>query len=142
MSRTRFATPVLSLVLLAVLSGCSTSSSGTATPSASATQPPAASDMAEPQSSTASPRPPMAAAAALTIRIKNFMYTVPATVKGGSILTVVNADSQAHTVTVQGGSKVTVAGGATTHLTAPTTPGRYPITCDFHGNMHATLVVT
>lgn len=142
MSRTRLATTVLPLALLTVLTGCSAGSSGTSAPSASTPNSPAASALAQAPSPSPSAQPPMTATAALTITIKDFMYTVPASVKGGSILTVVNADSQAHTVTLQGGSKVTVPGGATTHLTAPSKPGSYPITCDFHGNMHATLVVS
>lgn len=78
------------------------------------------------------------------ITIKDFAYTVPAAVSAGSRLMVQNKDSTAHTVTLAGGAsgKVIVQAGASATLTAPARAGRYPITCDFHGNMQATLVVS
>jgi plastocyanin len=142
MSRTRLSATGLPLILLAVLTGCSSASGGSASQTAGTSGPSTASASTDAQSPTASPQPPEAATAALTIRIKNFMYAVPSSVKAGSALTVINDDNQAHTVTLQGGSKVTVPGGSTAQLKAPSKPGSYPVTCDFHGNMHATLVVS
>lgn len=134
MSRTRFAATLLPLVLLAALSGCSAGSGHTASQTASGASSTAHSGASAPTPATAHVTP--------TITIKDFMYTVPATISAGSTITVINSDQVVHTLTLPGGSKVTVPGGATGHITAPSKPGSYPITCDFHGNMHATLTVS
>jgi plastocyanin len=64
------------------------------------------------------------------------------TVKPGATVTVTNADSVAHTVKVDGTQlDVNVAGGGQATFTAPTKPGTYPLTCDFHPSMHGTLTV-
>ncbi|MEP6630600.1 MAG: cupredoxin domain-containing protein [Lapillicoccus sp.] len=75
--------------------------------------------------------------------MKDFMFTVPASVPAGSSVTITNNDSEAHTVTSKdGGFDVKVAGrGGTAQLTAPKA-GTYTLTCDFHANMKGTLVVT
>ena len=53
-----------------------------------------------------------------------------------------NLDAQAHTVTSKtGGFDVKVDPNGTATLTAPKTPGSYPVVCSFHANMTATLVV-
>jgi plastocyanin len=54
------------------------------------------------------------------------------TVKPGATVTVTNADSVAH---------LNVPGGGQATFTAPTKPGSYPLTCDFHPRMHGMLTV-
>jgi plastocyanin len=79
------------------------------------------------------------------IMIKNFAFTGPASVKAGSTVTVMNEDSEAHTVTADsssGGFDVTVPAGATKTFTAPAKPGTYPYHCNYHSNMHGTLRVS
>lgn len=115
-----------------MLAGCgSSSSSSTAAspPSNSSSTPSAGSD------------PAMKS----MIMIKNFAFTGPASVKAGSTVTVMNEDSEAHTVTADsssGGFDVTVPAGATKTFTAPTKPGTYPYHCNYHSNMHGTLRVS
>ncbi len=77
------------------------------------------------------------------ISIKDFMFSVPASVAPGAMIMITNNDNEAHTVTSKdGGFDVKVAGrGGTAQLTAPTKAGSYPLTCDFHANMSGTLVV-
>lgn len=130
-----------------IATACSSSSGGSAagtaaSPAAAAptTSAPAAS--APGALAPAVPSTP-AAAAASTITIKNFAYDVPASVPAGANVMIVNKDGEAHTVTLGGDAKVKVVvqGGSTGMLTAPAKAGNYPITCDFHGNMHGRLVV-
>ncbi len=77
------------------------------------------------------------------ITIRDFKYEVPGSVKPGSMVTVTNADTAPHTVTVKdkGGFDIEVAGGATAVFQAPDAPGEYEITCTFHPQMTGTLVV-
>ncbi|MGI8760537.1 MAG: cupredoxin domain-containing protein [Jatrophihabitantaceae bacterium] len=84
-----------------------------------------------------------ASTGAVTITIKNYSYTVPASVQPGAKITVHNEDGVSHTVTADSGAKfdVTVPGSGTAMLTAPSQPGSYKFHCNFHGNMHGTLVV-
>ncbi len=106
----------------------------TSAPPASA--PPASAPPASAASTSSSP-------AAAVIIIKDFTFTVPASVAPGSKVMVTNADSEAHTVTSKGGGfDVKVAGrGGTAVLTAPAAPGTYKLTCDFHANMNGSLTV-
>jgi len=98
--------------------------------------PPASAPPASAASTSSSP-------AAAVIIIKDFTFTVPASVAPGSKVMVTNADSEAHTVTSKGGGfDVKVAGrGGTAVLTAPAAPGTYKLTCDFHANMNGSLTV-
>lgn len=84
---------------------------------------------------------PQAPAEEYVITIVDFAYEVPATVPPGATITVVNDDSAAHTVTSRGNFDVAVTTGASATFTAPEEPGEYTITCLYHGNMTATLVV-
>ena len=134
--------PLLALALLGT--ACSSSATPSAaqdspTPSAAAT--PSAAGSATPGASTPSTAPADAATGA-TLTIRDFAYAVPASVHPGAAVTVVNKDGEAHTVTVAGGSKVVVQGGMTAMLRAPSKPGTYKISCDFHGNMHGDLLVS
>ncbi len=126
--------PLAVATLLAGCSGTKTVGSPTASnPTSAATSTPGST----PGAATKAP----AAVSAALITIKNFAYTVPASVKAGSTVMVKNADGTAHTVTLKGLPGLVVQPGATATLTAPAKPGTYAITCDFHGNMKADLVV-
>ena len=64
------------------------------------------------------------------------------TVKPGATVTVTNSDTVAHTVNVNGTHiDLNVPGGGQATFTAPMTPGKYPLTCDFHPRMHGLLTV-
>ena len=103
-------------------------------------EPPAApaADSSSGPSSTAS-----AQAEGAVITIKDFKYDVPESVKPVSMVTVTNADSAPHTLTVKdkGGFDIEVPGGATATFRAPDAPGEYGIICSFHPQMTGTLVV-
>jgi plastocyanin len=78
------------------------------------------------------------------IEIEGFQYTAPASVPPGATIKVVNKDSTAHTVTSAKDKSQfdsEVEGNGTSTFTAPSTPGTYDIACNFHPNMHGTLVV-
>lgn len=141
--------PVLGAAALALaLSACGgspatpTPAAPAATSTGSTTTPasaPTSSGSASPSSATSA-----ATAAAEVITIKDFMFAVPASVKAGSTVTITNSDNEAHTVTSKdAGFDVKVAGrGGTAQLTAPSKPGTYPLTCDFHATMKGSLVVS
>jgi plastocyanin len=117
------------------------SSAGSAA-SSSAPTPSAATSAST--SSAAAPTPSTTAAVAAAITIKDFAFTVPASVAPGATVTITNADAQSHTVTSKDGGfdvKVDGRGGMAT-LTAPKTAGTYTLTCDFHANMTGSLTVT
>lgn len=61
----------------------------------------------------------------------------------GATVLVINKDNAAHTVTADSGNAFDgkATPGQTTSFTAPTKPGSYAFHCDYHGNMHGTLVV-
>lgn len=147
----RTALPLLTLALL--VTACSSSTTPSAArqptqPPATATTPPTAGsatpNAATPNAASANVATPNTAPAAApaTITIRNFIYAVPASVHPGAAVTVVNKDGEAHTVTIAGGSKLVVQGGMTATLRAPSKPGKYKISCDFHGNMHSDLLVS
>jgi plastocyanin len=81
-------------------------------------------------------------AAEATIHIKSFAYTGPDSVPAGETVTVMNMDSEAHTVTADDGSfEAVVKAGTSTTFTAPAKPGTYSYHCTYHSNMHGTLTV-
>lgn len=149
--RLRAVLPARLLVPLAavglLITGCSSAPAAAPSPSSSVPSSSAPSSSA-PSSGSPSPAvaasPSTAAAAAPTISIRDFRYAVPASVPSGAALQVVNEDRQAHTVTLGGGGdgQVVVQGGKTVTLNAPAKPGTYSLTCDFHGDMRAQLVVS
>ena len=123
--------------LIVALTGCGASttragSQGTSTTSSSSL----------PSTTTSAAAP--TAAAAVVITIKDFKFTVPASVAPGSKITVKNQDGEAHTVTsaTAGAFDVKADPGVTATFTAPTKAGSYPFVCKFHANMMGTLVVT
>ena len=66
------------------------------------------------------------------------------TVTPGAVVTVANPSDQTHDVVVMGGLVKTMAikPGGSTSFVAPSKPGSYTLTCDFHVDMRATLVVS
>jgi plastocyanin len=139
--RTRSVVVTLCGVALAAMTACG-SSSGTGDPVAGASSSapaPAGSPTAAPAAAgSASPSP-----AELVVHIEDFAYRVPTSVSPGAMVSVMNMDGEAHTVTADDGSAfdVQVGADATGTFTAPTTPGSYPFHCTYHGNMHGVLVV-
>ncbi|HEV2885434.1 MAG TPA: cupredoxin domain-containing protein [Jatrophihabitans sp.] len=77
------------------------------------------------------------------ITISKFAYGTPASVSPGAMVTVLNKDGEAHTVTADSGGAFDdkASPGASTQFMAPTKPGSYPFHCTYHSNMHGVLVV-
>jgi len=124
--------------LIVALTGCGASTTSAGSQAASTT-----SSTSLPSTTTTSAAAPTAAAA-VVITIKDFKFTVPASVAPGSKITVKNQDGEAHTVTsaTAGAFDVKADPGVTATFTAPTKAGSYPFVCKFHANMMGTLVVT
>lgn len=119
------------------LTACGSSSDSSGTPGSTSST----SSMAMPTSTASTPATSTTATVS-SITIKDFMFELPARVSPGSQVTIKNLDAQAHTVTSKkGGFDVKVDPNGTATLTAPKTPGSYPVVCSFHANMSATLVV-
>ena len=120
---------VVAAVSLAAVTGC-------AAQGGDSSAPPAASSAAA--SAGESAQKPDA-----VITIKDFTYEVPVSVKPGAMVTVTNADTAPHTLTVKdgGGVDIEVPGGGTVIFPAPDTPSEYGIICTFHPQMSGTLVV-
>jgi len=91
----------------------------------------------------AAPSENASAAEPVLVTIKDFKYTIPASVAPGSKVTVKNEDAQNHTVTSapHGAFDVNVPAGGTATFTAPTKPGSYKFICTFHADMLGALVV-
>ena len=116
-----------------MLTGCGAGSSGSA-----------ASDMASaPTASASSDMATTDAASGATIHISSFRFMAPATVSPGATVSVMNMDSEAHTVTADAGKAfdVKASPGKIVTFTAPTEPGKYKFHCAYHSNMHGVLVV-
>ncbi len=123
--------------LIVALTGC-----GASTTSAGSLGTTTTSSSSLPSTTTSAAAP--TAAAPVVITIKDFKFTVPASVAPGSKITVKNQDGEAHTVTsaTAGAFDVKADPGVTATFTAPTKAGSYPFVCKFHANMMGTLVVT
>ncbi len=144
----RIGVGVAAALSLAALAACGSSSS--TPPQSSAT--PVSSDMSSmaPASAGTSSAGTSSAAGAsqpaaqpAVITISKFAYTVPESVSPGAMITVMNKDEEAHTVTADSGDAFDdkATAGATTQFTAPSKPGSYPFHCTYHSNMHGVLVV-
>lgn len=85
---------------------------------------------------------PDAGTAAPTLTISNFAIQ-SITVAPGATVSVINADSAAHTVTAEDGSFDTgeIAAGGSSTFTAPTAPGTYAVFCAIHPSMTAIVTV-
>lgn len=135
--------------LIVGLTGCGSSATeGSADPSTlSPTSRPSSSPTTSEPSTPISPGAASSAGAVATkpalITIKNFKFTIPASVAPAAKITVKNQDAQNHTVTSATKSifDVTVVGDGTATFTAPTKPGSYVFACNFHANMMGTLVI-
>ncbi len=77
------------------------------------------------------------------IHISSFKYMTPTTVSPGATISVMNMDSEAHTVTADTGKAFDVKAppGKVVTFTAPTEPGKYKFHCTYHSNMQGVLVV-
>lgn len=83
-------------------------------------------------------------ASEVTITIKDFEFNISGgSVAPGATVTVVNEDAEVHTVTSTDGAfdSGPVPGGSTATFTAPSEPGDYAISCNFHATMSGTLKV-
>jgi plastocyanin len=120
---------VVAEVSLAGITGCAAQSGDSSAPPSTGSAAPSADGSAP--------------AGAAIITIRDFAYEVPASVKPGAAVTMMNADSAPHTFTAKdkGGFDVEVPGGGTVIFGAPDTPGEYEIICSFHPQMTGTLVV-
>ena len=83
-----------------------------------------------------------ASAAPATMTISDFEIS-PVRAAPGALVTVVNNDGTAHTVSARNGAFSTgdIASGATTTFVAPTDPGEYAVFCQIHPSMRSTLTV-
>jgi plastocyanin len=129
---------VLALIglLVAGLSACGSGEAENAGAS------PAPSTPAQSSSAESFPSGGQTPAEQFVITIKDFSYTVPESVPAGATVTVVNEDTEAHTVTAKDEFDVTVGPGATGEFTAPQDMDRHDFVCLFHGNMKDTLVTS
>jgi len=114
----------------------SSAAGGTTSSTAGSPQPTAGSASSASVSSQPDARP-------ASITIDKFAYQVPASVSPGAMVTVLNKDGEAHTVTADSGAAFDdkASPGASTSFTAPMKPGSYPFHCTYHSNMHGVLVV-
>ena len=76
------------------------------------------------------------------ITIADFTFS-GATAEAGGTVSVVNEDGTTHTVTSDDDAfdEVSLGGGESGELTAPSEPGDYPFHCEIHRNMTGTLTV-
>ncbi|MCU1600282.1 MAG: Plastocyanin [Frankiales bacterium] len=137
-SRVTTVVPLLALVGFG-LTGCSSGSTKATGSAPSATTPAAA-----PTTDAASSTPTATAGASMTI--SGFAYSpTPLTVAPGTVIPVKNLDGPEHTVTSDT-SKLfladDIAHGKTVTFTAPSKAGTYTFHCEYHANMHGTLIVT
>jgi plastocyanin len=77
------------------------------------------------------------------ITMKNIAFSVAGPVKAGATVNIKNNDSFTHTVTSDDGTSfnVSVDGGKSATVTAPSKAGSYKFHCNIHSTMHATLTV-
>jgi len=77
------------------------------------------------------------------ITMQNTAFKVARPVKAGATVNIKNNDPFTHTVTSDDGTSfnVSVDGGKTATITAPSKAGTYKFHCNIHSTMHATLTV-
>ena len=77
------------------------------------------------------------------ITMQNTSFKVAGPVKAGATVNIKNNDSFTHTVTSDDGTSfnVSVDGGKTATITAPSKAGTYKFHCNIHSTMHAMLTV-
>ena len=83
------------------------------------------------------------AAATSSIGITDFAFTDSPTVAPRTVVTVVNNDGVAHTLTAVDGAfdSGVIGGGSQTALTAPGAPGSYQFFCSIHPSMTGSIAV-
>jgi plastocyanin len=143
---------IVALAAVAVfgIAGCGSASNspssdpGPTTPSHSMAMTASPTSASPPSASSSSTSSDDSMAGMVMIDIKDFMYSDAMSVKARQLVMVTNDDSEAHTVTSDqtGMFAVTVQPGETATFHAPSTSGSYAYHCDFHANMHGSLVVT
>jgi plastocyanin len=133
--RTRLALATTAALASTVLTGCGGGGSSTAATAPQSSMPMSSAGGDASSGATSSAR--------ATIHIKDFAFSGPASVAAGATVTVMNMDSESHSVTADGsgGFDVTVKPGVSATFTAPDRPGSYPYHCIFHSDMHGTLTV-
>lgn len=144
---TRTAVTVASAVL--ALTGLAACSSTPSSPSTASSSKPSMSSMDSP-STADSPSVPGtsggsgATASSAMIMIKDYKFTDTTNVAPGATVTIMNTDSEAHTVTSDTGKTfdVKIDPGKSATLTAPSKPGAYAYHCTFHASMHGSLTVS
>lgn len=131
------------LVLVLGLAGCTSNSSSTATSKGSPAAPTAAATSDSPTAPAVSS--PTSAASADSLTISGFKYNpTPLTVAPGTTIPVKNLDGPEHTVTSDAKGLFLaddISSGSTVSFKAPAQPGRYTFHCEYHPNMHGTLIV-
>jgi plastocyanin len=138
----RIATLISSFLLsIAALIACGGTDQ---TPTSSSPASPNGQSSLKEMPSQSAPSSPGAQAENGEIVISHMAFTVPASVRPGQQLTIVNKDETNHTVTADENQLFDIrisGGGGTNTFTAPMTPGTYPIHCKYHANMHGMLTV-
>jgi plastocyanin len=140
MSLRRHHLSVLAILATLAVAGCGGSTGSSKSTSSTAASTPAAP--APTSSSTAAAKP--AAGGTQKVEIKNFDYSPRMlTVAAGTKVSWTNADTANHTVTFDDGSQAlgNQPKGKTVSFTFKK-PGTYKYHCDYHPNMHGTVVVT
>lgn len=131
---------VLRVAVLALLVGslAACGSDKAATPAADST--PSLYDTTPAGATTPADTTPAASGGA-EVSIKDFTFTVPASVKAGEAISIVNNDGFGHTFSESGGAfSVSVSGGATESLVIEAA-GTYSVVCQIHPQMQVSLTV-
>lgn len=133
--------PVVVLMLLAA--GCSSGSNNASLKSGPSSSPQAVTTA--PANNTRSTAPTTVSGSAGAIRMAGFAFDpTPLTVRPGQKIPVTNTDSAEHTVTSDMAGLFLaddVKDGMTVTFSAPTKAGTYTFHCQYHPNMHGTLIV-
>lgn len=129
------------------LTGCSSASTKTAgsppsTPAVATTAAGAPTTPAAVTTTTAAAQP----ASGTRMTISSFTYDpTPITVAPGTTIAVKNLDGPEHTVTSDTKGLFLaddISSGKTVSFKAPAKAGRYTFHCEYHANMHGTLIVS
>lgn len=84
-----------------------------------------------------------AATSVPTITIENFSFGDPITISPGATVTVRNTYTETHSLSSDDGLWDTsgITPGSSATFVAPDKPGTYKFHCNFHANMHGSLIV-
>ncbi len=135
---------LLLLPVAAAVLACAGCGSDDASPTTSSAAAPATPAATAPTTSAPAAAPATPASSAKRVSIKDFDYA-PGTVEVavGTKVTWTNRDAANHTVTFDSGDKQDLGNQPTGKSVTRTftKPGTYAYHCDFHTNMHGTVVV-